>query len=87
MHIDPRTQQQIKEGEELAPVKVVGLGDFSVNLRGWAWAKDAADAFEMGCDLLESIKLRFDRAGIEIPFPHRTLVHKNVPTNKGKETS
>ncbi len=86
MHIDPRTQQQIEEGGELAPVKVVGLRDSSVNLRGWAWAKDAVDAFKMGCDLLESIKLRFDREGIEIPFPHRTLVHKNTPTNKGKET-
>ena len=87
MHIDPRTPKQVDEGEELAPIKVIGLGDSSVNIRGWAWSKDAADAFTMGCDLLESIKLRFDRAGIEIPFPHRTLVHKNVPTNKGKETS
>jgi len=86
MHIDPRNQQQIDDGEELAPVKVVALGDSSVNLRGWAWAKDAVDAFKMGCDLLESIKLRFDREGIEIPFPHRTLVHKNNPINKGKET-
>lgn len=86
MHIDPRTQPQIDEGEELAPVKVIGLGDSSVNLRGWAWAKDAVDAFKMGCDLLESIKLRFDKVGIEIPFPHRTLVQKNNSTNKEKET-
>jgi len=27
--------------------------------------------------LLESIKKRFDREGIEIPFPHQTIYFKN----------
>ena len=66
------------EREELAPVRVIGLGDSSVNLRGWAWANDAKDAFMMECELFESIKLRFDAEGIEIPFPHRTLYHRNA---------
>ncbi|NNK76570.1 MAG: mechanosensitive ion channel family protein [Maribacter sp.] len=78
LHIDPRTPKQIKEGEELAPVKVIALGDSAINLRGWAWAKNSADAFNMGCELFEIIKKRFDDEGIEIPFPHRTLVHKNI---------
>jgi len=82
LHIDPRTAQQIEDGAELAPVKVVNLGESSVDLRGWAWAKDSPDAFEMGCDLYESIKLRFDIEGIEIPFPHRTLIHKNEIPSK-----
>ena len=77
LRIDYRTKQQIKDGVELVRVKVIGLGDSSVNLRGWAWAKDTIDSFDMGCDLFESIKIRFDKEGIEIPFPHRTLVHKN----------
>lgn len=76
LHIDPRTQEQIDNGDVLAPVRVMGLGDSSVNLRGWAWAKDYVDGFKMSCDLLESIKLRFDKEGIEIPFPHRTIVTK-----------
>lgn len=75
--IDHRTEEQKENGDQLAPVRVLGLGDSSVNLRGWAWGKDIADAFVMGCDLLESIKKRFDTEGIEIPFPHRTLVYKN----------
>jgi small-conductance mechanosensitive channel len=82
LHIDTRTPLQLEEGVELAPVRVVTLGDSSVNLRGWAWAKDSADAFLMGCDLLESIKLRFDAEGIEIPFPHRTLVYKDKTTTE-----
>jgi len=31
----------------------------------------------MGCDLNKSVKERFDKEGIEIPFPYRTLVFKN----------
>lgn len=76
--IDTRTAEQIENGDILAPVRVLSLGDSSVNLRGWAWAKDTGDAFQMSCDLYESIKLRFDAEGIEIPFPHRTIVHKNL---------
>lgn len=74
--IDNRTPEQVEEGQEQVPVRVITLGDSSVNLRGWAWAKNAPDGFRMQCDLLESIKLRFDREGIEIPFPHRTIVQK-----------
>ncbi|MEQ3656335.1 MAG: mechanosensitive ion channel family protein [Dokdonia sp.] len=77
MNMDNRTPAQIEEGLEQVPVRVIALGESSVNLRGWSWARDSADAFAMGCDLLESIKNRFDSEGIEIPFPHRTLVYKN----------
>lgn len=76
LNIDVRTPEQLELGAPRVVVRVLSLGDSSVNLRAWAWAKDQADAFGMGCDLMESIKKRFDREGIEIPFPHRTLVRK-----------
>ena len=85
LHIDTRTAEQKNEGVELAPVKVLLLAESSINLRGWAWAQDTGDAFTMGCDLNESIKLRFDKEGIEIPFPHRTLVFKDKSTEKSLE--
>ena len=75
-NIDPRSEEQIAEGVELAPVRVLQLTDSSVLLRGWAWAKDLPNAFLMECDLLESIKKRFDIEGVEIPFPYRTVVFK-----------
>lgn len=75
--VDPRTEEQKEAGDVLVPVRLLTLGESSVNLRAWAWAKDNADAFVLGCDLLESIKKRFDLEGIEIPFPHRTLVYKD----------
>ena len=31
----------------------------------------------MKSDLYESIKEKFDKHNIEIPFPHRTIVYKN----------
>ena len=80
--IDPRTPVQIEEGKEKVDVKVIGLGESSINLRAWAWTKDAPDSFTMGCDLYESIKKRFDKEGIEIPFPYRTLVFKNQPNGQ-----
>ncbi len=77
LHIDGRSPEQKENGDELAPVRVIGYGDSSVNLRGWAWSKDPVDSFQMACDLNESIKNRFDQEGIEIPFPYRTIVYKN----------
>lgn len=77
--LDNRTPEQKEKGDPIVPVKVIELGESSVNLRGWAWAKDSADAFSMACDLYESIKRKFDAEDIEIPFPYRTIVHKNLP--------
>lgn len=77
--VDNRTEEQIEAGDDIVPVRVVMMGESSVNLRAWSWAENPPDAFIMGCDLLESIKKRFDAEGIEIPFPYRTLVYKNSP--------
>lgn len=75
--IDGRTYEQMKKNKPQVEVRVISLGDSSVNLRAYVWAKNAQDAFEMGCDLNKSIKERFAREGIEIPFPHRTVVMKH----------
>jgi small conductance mechanosensitive channel len=77
LHIDPRNNIEKENGEPIVSVRVLSLTDFSVNLRAWAWAVNSSDAFAMGCDLLESIKERFEAEGIEIPFPHRTIIYKN----------
>jgi small conductance mechanosensitive channel len=76
LHIDGRTQKSKKGNEPIVRVRVIDFGNSSVNLRAWVWAKDFTDAFTMGCDLNKSIKERFDKEGIEIPFPYRTIVYK-----------
>lgn len=74
--IDNRNAEQIAAGEPQVMVRVLALQDSGILLRAWAWTEGQADSFVLGCDLYESIKKRFDREGIEIPYPHRTVVQK-----------
>jgi small-conductance mechanosensitive channel len=72
-NIDVRKEEDIEKGVPRVMVKVLTLGESSVNLRGWAWASDPASGFMMQCEVIESVKKRFDKEGIVIPFPQRTI--------------
>jgi len=74
--IDNRSELDKYNNEKKVAIRVITLGDSAVTLRAWAWASNFTDAFQMKCDLYESIKKRFDKEGISIPFPHRTMVFK-----------
>ncbi|HEA30701.1 MAG TPA: mechanosensitive ion channel family protein [Leeuwenhoekiella sp.] len=76
--IDNRSELDKYNNEKKVNVRVIALGDSAVTLRAWAWASNFGAAFQMKCDLYESIKKRFDKEGISIPFPHRTLVFKQA---------
>ncbi len=76
--IDNRSYTDKQNGVEKVQVRVVNLGDSSVDIKAWAWASTFGEAFNMKSDLLESIKKRFDKEGVEIPYPHRTLVYKEA---------
>ena len=76
LHIDGRNEEQIEKGIDEVIVRVIALGDFAVTIRAWAWANNPPESFQMFCEVIESVKKRFDREGIEIPFPYRTLVYK-----------
>lgn len=80
--LDTRTEDEKKAGEHPVKVNVVGLGDFSVNLKAAVWAKNPNEAYRMWCDLNKNIKEAFDREGIEIPYPYRTIVYKDDTKNK-----
>ncbi|WIX31814.1 mechanosensitive ion channel family protein [Salinicola sp. JS01] len=71
--IDPRTAEQIRDEAPIVPVRVTALGDSSITLRAWAWADGSANGFVLQCDSYANVKRRFDEAGIEIPFPQRTI--------------
>lgn len=75
--LDNRTEEEIAKNEEPVKVRVIGYGESSVNLRAYVWTNSPTDAFILGCDLNKSVKERFDKEGIEIPFPYRTLVFKD----------
>jgi small conductance mechanosensitive channel len=71
--IDQRTKEQIRDNSPIVTVRVTALGDSSVTLRAWAWADSPANGFALQCDSYVNLKRRFDEAGIEIPFPQRTI--------------
>mgnify|MGYP006291891759 CR=1 FL=1 len=74
--IDVRTEADKAKNVPQVIVRVLGFGDSSVNLRAFVWSKDWLSGFYMSCDLNKAIKEEFDRQGIEIPFPYRTVVFK-----------
>ena len=84
MIFDNRSAADVLDGKPIVRTALVSLDDSSVAIRAWAWARNYSDSFNMRCDLLESIKKRFDKEGIEIPFPHRTVVFKG---GKEQQTS
>jgi small-conductance mechanosensitive channel len=77
LFIDNRTALDKKNNEPAVIVRVIALSDFSVDLKAYVWTTCYDNAFILKCDLLKSVKYRFDNEGVEIPFPYRTLVYKN----------
>ena len=74
--IDNRTEEDLEAGLPKVMIRVIELGAYSVNLRAWAWVTNQADGFVLSCDVLESVLKRYREAGIEIPYPHHTIVQK-----------
>ena len=76
LFVDGRSGLEKKKDSPKVPVKVIALGDTSIRLRAWVWAKEHDFAFLLKCDLLESVKKRFDAEGIEIPYPYQNIILK-----------
>lgn len=64
-----------RDEERPADVVFTGFGGSSIDLKARVWLPQAADVamFAARSDVIRSIKAHFDAAGIEIPFPIRTL--------------
>ncbi|MBK5277890.1 MAG: mechanosensitive ion channel family protein [Bacteroidia bacterium] len=75
--IDGRTTVEHSKGEHQVMVRTVGITDYAVQLRAYAWAKNATNGFELKCDLYKNVKAQFDKNKIEIPYPHRIILSKN----------
>lgn len=82
LNIDVRKPEDIEKGIPRVTVRVVGLSDSSVNMRAWAWASDPPSGFILECDVTESIKKRFDKEGVVIPFPQRTISYLSKPDDQ-----
>ena len=74
--IDRRTPEEKQGNTPQVVIRVIALGDSAITLKAWAWAANAGNAFVLKCDLLKSIKERFDKENIEIPYPYNNVIVK-----------
>jgi small conductance mechanosensitive channel len=58
-------------------VKVVNLGDSSVDIQTRSWVK-SSDYWGVKFDLIKKVKEAFDAQGISIPYPHQVEISKAV---------
>ncbi|HZY78659.1 MAG TPA: mechanosensitive ion channel family protein [Cyclobacteriaceae bacterium] len=75
--IDNRTEEEKEKGEPKVQMRVIEITDFSVKIRAYAWARSPSEGFDLKCDLIKQIKERFDKENVEIPYPHRTILHRD----------
>jgi len=76
--IDGRTRAQKEAEEPVVKVRVIALGESSVKLRASVWSANNDNSFELFCDLNKAIKERFEKEGVDIAYPHRTIVNKGT---------
>jgi small-conductance mechanosensitive channel len=80
---DNRTDEETEIKVPQVDVRLIGFTDSGMHLRAYVWAKNPSEGFDMKCDLNRSIKQRFDKAGIELAVPQRTiLIREQTPEQK-----
>ncbi len=77
--IDNRSASELAKGETPVMVRVMGFTELATQLRIYAWAENANNGFDLKCDLLKSVKQRFDVEGIDMAVPLRMIAYKNQP--------
>lgn len=75
---DYRSADERMGGAPPVVVRVIELADSSVVLRAWLWAKDNGTAAVMKSDILQNVKRAYDRAGVDLAYPHLVVVSKGV---------
>ena len=74
--IDNRTDDEKQKNAPPVLVRLIDLADFSVQLKAYVWANSNSEAYALKCDVMKSVFDRFNKEGIEVPFPYRTIVYK-----------
>ncbi len=75
-YLDNRTYKEIQNGDDPILIRVTSLNEYSVTIRAYVWALNFDNAWDMHTEMNKIILERFRKEGIEIPYPHRTVVYK-----------
>jgi small conductance mechanosensitive channel len=84
LHKDYRSTLEKEKNLAVVDVRVIKWAESSIILRAYIWTASQEDGFMLKTDLYSSVKKDFEANGIEIPYPHRTLVYKNNESQKEK---
>jgi small conductance mechanosensitive channel len=84
-NIDGRSEEEKRMGEPLVMVRVIELGEYFVKIRAYVWARNFDEGFAMQSDLLLKILESYRKEGIEIPYPHRTIINKELADERISE--
>lgn len=84
--LDARTENEKKLHAPIVRVSLISINESSVTVRAWVWAKNFDFAFDLRCDVLESIKLRFENEGVKLPFPTRTIYVNNETKSENEKS-
>ena len=85
--IDNRSLLEKQADRPRVRTALTRFNDSSVTIRAWAWTANFGDAYALRCEVLETVKQRFQQEGIHIPFPHRTLTIDRWPSATAAELS
>jgi len=78
--VDNRTTEDIESGDPQVEVRLINITETAMQLRAYAWAKNPSTGFILKCDVLKSMKYRFDKAGISLAYPQRMIsIKDNAP--------
>ncbi len=77
LNIDNRSALEISQNKHIVRTALVAINESTLAVRAWCWSINYDDSFDMRCDILESVKKRFDAAGIDLAYPHRTIVFRD----------
>lgn len=76
LSFDHRSAKERDENHPQVMIRVLSWEESSIKLRAQIWTRGMDQGFVLKCDLLKSVKERFDLEGISIPYPHRTVILK-----------
>ena len=74
--IDNRSAEEKQNNQPEVVVRLIDLADFAVKLKAQVWTSNNDNAWVLKCDVMKSVFDRFNKEGIEVPFPYRTIVYK-----------
>ncbi|MFN8310740.1 MAG: mechanosensitive ion channel family protein [Chitinophagales bacterium] len=71
--LDVRRPVEKDAGKPAVAAKVVALEDNGLRCRAYVWARNNDVAFDMKCDLLKSVKERFEKEGVKLSYAQRLM--------------